>query len=411
MKCFERTSEYERSDIFMNFRSINDKNQQDTFLQGLIEKTDVVRKRPRSLDGVNNKPRAANFCYTLLVPEGNKIRVCKKAFCSIFGVSENRVRRLTSLLLSGKSPVDKRGSAPCSFAKKGESVLQVIDHIKSFPTKISHYSSKEVHYLSAELNVKTMYELFKAKFPTTDIKYEYYLKIFKERFSLKFGRPEVDSCVTCETLNVRLKNTHLNPNAKRVAAAEKLVHQRRANKFYKKLRELKEKCQSDKSCVALCFDFMMNLSLPNIPVQDIFYYRQLTVNVFCVTDLASNKSKLYVYHQGVGGKGPNSVTSFLHDYISKNVMNKGVKHLYLFSDNCGGQNKNHTVVRYFNALTELKFFDTITQFYPIRGHSFLPCDRTFGAIKRNLKKHDRVYTVWQYIRLWPTQQKTWKFKR
>lgn len=56
MKCFERNSEYERSNIFMNFRSINDKNQQDTFLQGLIEKIDMVRKRPRSLDGVNNKP-------------------------------------------------------------------------------------------------------------------------------------------------------------------------------------------------------------------------------------------------------------------------------------------------------------------------------------------------------------------
>lgn len=126
-----------------------------------------------------------------MIPEGNKIRVCKKAFCLIFGISENRVRRLTSLLLSGKSPVDKRGSAPCSFVKKGESVLQVIDHIKSFPTKISHYISKEVYYLSTKLveNVKIMYELLKGKYPTTDIMYEYYLKMFKERFSLKFGKP------------------------------------------------------------------------------------------------------------------------------------------------------------------------------------------------------------------------------
>lgn len=149
----------------------------------------------------------------------------------------------------------------------------------------------------------------KGNIPTTDIKYEYYLKMFKERFLLKCGRSQVDSCVTCETLNVRLKNTHLNPIVKRVAAAEKLVHQKRAIKFYKKLK-LKEKCQIDKSCITLCFDFMMNLSLPKIPIQDIFYYRQLTINVFCVTDLAINKSKLYVYYQGVVRKGPNSVTSF-----------------------------------------------------------------------------------------------------
>lgn len=42
-------------------------------------------------------------------------------------------------------------------------------------------------------------------------------------------------------------------------------------------------------------------------------------------------------------------------------MNKGVQNLYLISDSRGGQNKNHTVVSYFNVLTELKFFDTIAQ--------------------------------------------------
>lgn len=47
MKCFERTSEYERSDVLTEFRSINDKNQQDTFLQGLIEESNVVRKDQR----------------------------------------------------------------------------------------------------------------------------------------------------------------------------------------------------------------------------------------------------------------------------------------------------------------------------------------------------------------------------
>lgn len=103
-----------------------------------------------------------------------------------------------------------------------------------------------------------------------------------------------------------------------------------------------------------------------------------------MTDLATNKFKLYVYHQGVGGKVLSLVTSFLHNYNSKDVMNKGVKNLYLFFYSCEGQNKNHTVVRYFNVLTELKLLDAITQFYPIRGHFFLPCDRTFGAIKRNL---------------------------
>lgn len=89
---------------------------------------------------------------------------------------------------------------------------------------------------------------------------------------MKFGRSQVYSCVIYETLNVRIKNPHLNPIAKRVAAAETLIHQRRTNKFYKKLRELKKKCQTDKSYIDMCFNFIMNLYLLNIPVQDIFYY-------------------------------------------------------------------------------------------------------------------------------------------
>lgn len=146
MKCFERISEYECSDIFIEFRSINDKNQQDTFLQALIEKTDVKRNRTKRLVDANIKPRAWNFRYALLIPEGNKIRVCNKAFCSIFGVSRNRVRRLASLLLSGKTPVDKRGSAPCSFAIKEKSVFQV------FPSKKYHITALK-KFVTYQLNL------------------------------------------------------------------------------------------------------------------------------------------------------------------------------------------------------------------------------------------------------------------
>uniref|UniRef100_A0A8D8YWD2 Uncharacterized protein n=1 Tax=Cacopsylla melanoneura TaxID=428564 RepID=A0A8D8YWD2_9HEMI len=35
----------------------------------------------------------------------------------------------------------------------------------------------------------------------------------------------------------------------------------------------------------------------------------------------------------------------------------------------------------------------VQQYYPIRGHSFLPCDRDFGLIKRYMKKKDRYYTL------------------
>lgn len=71
----------------------------------------------------------------------------------------------------------------------------------------------------------------------------------------------------------------------------------------------------------------------------------------------------------------------------------------LSSDNCGGKNKNHTIVRFCNALVEIGSFDEIHQIYPLRGHSFLPFDRAFGTVKRAKKTKDRIYTVRDVVQI------------
>lgn len=103
----------------------------------------------------------------------------------------------------------------------------------------------------------------------------------------------------------------------------------------------------------------------------------------------------YPYHEFDGRKGPNEVCSFLSDYIKKYIK-KEVTTLILFADNCGGQNKNHTLLRFAMALVELKFFEDVKIYFPIRGHSYMPCDRDFGLIKRKIKKEERFYTLKEY---------------
>lgn len=74
---------------------------------------------------------------------------------------------------------------------------------------------------------------------------------------------------------------------------------------------------------------MANLSLPQIPVQDIYYYRQLTVCNFRVHNLSSGNMKCYIYHKGEAGKWPNEITSFLNNYI-ENDIDENVEHLYIY---------------------------------------------------------------------------------
>lgn len=84
-------------------------------------------------------------------------------------------------------------------------------------------------------------------------------------------------------------------------------------------------------------------------------------------------------------------------YLEEKMTN--IKHLHIFSDGCGAQNKNHTFIRLCSALVSLGKFETIDQYYPVRGHSFLPCDRDFGLIKRKIRKCDRTYTLQEYADL------------
>lgn len=66
-------------------------------------------------------------------------------------------------------------------------------------------------------------------------------------------------------LSVKLKDKSLNENAKLTAQAELAVHKRRAKKFYSSMSEYLQ--NKDDDTVALAFDYMQNLPLPNIPVQ------------------------------------------------------------------------------------------------------------------------------------------------
>ncbi|XP_063229232.1 uncharacterized protein LOC134534688 [Bacillus rossius redtenbacheri] len=358
-----------------------------------------MRRRHRISKEASSKPlRGCTYVYE--ISSSGKHQVCKTAFCNIHAISEERVRRFCKLLSEGKSPHDMRGKSIPGNTKSGLVIYAIKQHISSFPVKISHYSSKEYHYLSEKLDVKIMYSLFQEKYPEMSAaNYRFYLKVFREHFSLSFGLPQVDTCATCEELDIKLKSPFLNQKAKKVAEAEKCVHLRRAKKFSAKIKEISEIIKADKAgdLGAICIDFMQNLQLPCIPVQEVFYLRQLTISVFCIHNLKDGNATFFVYHEGIATKGPNEVCSFVLEFLNTSL--KGVKELYIFSDRRSAQNKNHTFIRMLSALTSLKRFRHIEHYFPIRGHSFLPCDRDFSVLKRKIKKYDRVYTIKEYVEI------------
>ncbi|KAF2893406.1 hypothetical protein ILUMI_12767, partial [Ignelater luminosus] len=55
---------------------------------------------------------------------------------------------------------------------------------------------------------------------------------------------------------------------------------------------------------ALTFDYMQNLQLVLIPMQDLFYLTQLTVSVFCIHDLKTNTAYFYIFPENIAPKEP-----------------------------------------------------------------------------------------------------------
>lgn len=424
-KCYNRIDIGDRNEINKRFQSFDTKNEQDAYLSSLISVENVkrrrVRKKPNTTahikevqnsgeesfenDGevdstkTSKTPRLRDKQFKYRINTSSQTyEVCQNAFLGIHGIKQSRVRRLTSLLKENKSPKDQRGKQKPGNAKSPETILKIIQHINSFPRKQTHYASRVREFLNEKLDITKMFSLFKELHPEEPVNYYYYLKVFREHFSLTFGRPQVDTCLTCEEMAVKLKSKELNETAKRVVAAEKIIHARRAKKFYSKKQELLRLYQNDDSVAVISIDYMQNLSLPQVPIQSAFYLRQLTVNCFCIHNEKTGEATMFLYHEGIGGKGPNEVCSFLKMYLSdEQNVSKEVTKLFIFSDGCGGQNRNHTVVRFFCALAKTQFSE-IHHYLPIRGHSFLSCDRDFAVVKRVIKRYDRVYSVREYMR-------------
>lgn len=148
----------------------------------------------------------------------------------------------------------------------------------------------------------------------------------------------------------------------------------------------------------LAFDFQQNIPLPHVTSGDVFYKRQLWEYNFCVFAASSRKSYFFMYDETIAKKGANDVVSFLH-YFLEHFIASTVTTLYLYSDNCSSQNKNQVLAQYLYTLANTNRFAKIVHRFPEPGHSFLPCDRSFGLIEKEKRKRERIVLPEEWVAL------------
>lgn len=98
-KCTEHITQEEKKAILAKLLEMRSKNQQDTYLIGLMEVKPIARRRKSSRNCVKN----AIFSYWI-TQQGKRKRLCKKAFLRLHAISNSRLQRLNKLLREGNTP-------------------------------------------------------------------------------------------------------------------------------------------------------------------------------------------------------------------------------------------------------------------------------------------------------------------
>lgn len=410
LKCTENVSDFNRQLILDNFNALPSHNEQNAYLCSLISLVNVQKRRSRAKDKHEAKFHDSSYMYRVRIVrqdcteskqnEANfeEIQVCAKFFLAVHGITGSKLQYLQSALkMTGTYPKDRRGGT--NYKKLKPDALQAVhSHIQSFKSRKSHYSLHDnagKTYLPEDLNIKKMFVMFQEKYPNLKVSYQTYREIFRKDYNIGFGYPRSDTCSQCDEFNSKIKtaekaNDHTELNKLKI---QKELHLRKADTFYRRKTADRKKARSTVDFEAIAMDYQKNIPLPNITTNDVYYRRQLSMYTFNIHVLSSLKSYFYTYPEYIARKGSDEVCSFLFDFIM-NYLPPEVQDLHIYCDGAGGQNKNYTVVRFIHYMvTVVKRLKSVTITFPVRGHSYLECDKNMGNI--NLKKRMETPLDWE----------------
>ena len=91
-------------------------------------------------------------------------------------------------------------------------------------------------------------------------------------------------------------------------------------------------------------------------------------------------------------KGSNEIVSAVYSHLCTSEFS-GVKKVRLFADGCCGQNKNSSMLVMCSkwlATQAPPKVQTLELIFPIPGHSFIPPDRVFGLIEKEVWARNNI---------------------
>lgn len=257
-----------------------------------------------------------------------------------------------------------------------------------------------MRYLDTDLNVAlmcTMYnEWMQDNHPTETIMKEcIYRQVFKE-FRLSFKPPMTDTCSRCDELKVVITTSTRNKDERQKAAAEEALkdHQDLAARGHRLMKKLAQESADDVRVV--CVDLQQTLPIPRLPTSVAYYKMKLWMYNLAVTNLKTGQSTCFVWDEVTGGRGSSEVATCLGQWVELEKAKGNFEKLVVFSDNCGGQNKNIIIILSYMSVIHSGALKKVDHYYLVPGHSYMACDRAFGLIEKRIRAKNMIYSFEDY---------------
>ncbi|XP_054091175.1 uncharacterized protein LOC128922870 [Zeugodacus cucurbitae] len=269
---------------------------------------------------------------------------------------------------------DKRGQHGHQRKLDEETVALIKQHIELIPAVESHYTraKSQVLYLASDLTISKMYDLFKELHPDAIIKENVYRRIFCMNYNYSFHRPKKDTCLTCE----RYKNAE-DKDSFQKSDDEHILNKTKArtNK-----QTDKESTKSNSNLKVLTFDLQSVLTTPCSNVSTMYYSRKFATYNNTFYDIANGEGYCFLWDEDQGQRGSDEIGTTIWNMM--NSLDESVTDVILYSDCCGGQNRNRfiaTLLIYINNTLKL---NSITIKYLQSGHTQMEADSMHSAIER-----------------------------
>ncbi|ESO90767.1 hypothetical protein LOTGIDRAFT_163649 [Lottia gigantea] len=353
----------DRVEICQEYWNLGDYKRQKDFILSRTKAYGIERERPRSAE--RKRKRKHTISYFFIKPDGLHVKVCKKFFLATLCVSSGPV--YTALAEKGEASTfvgeDKRGHHTSSNKTSEERLDLVRKHIESFPKIESHYTRSDTHrqYLNQDMSISKMYHLYKLHCdqlvpPKTDPVEELtYRRLFCTEYNLSFFHPKKDQCMKCSKHKILTGIDNVN------FEEEYQAHLQRSKeaqiKSSGKLRATK-----DSNFISASFDLHSVLQLPNTNASLLYYSRKLSLYNLCIYDAAKpNDAFCYCWNEVQAGRRSNEIGTAIYKWLSDLPSN--IREVSLFSDTCGGQNRNQNVAAMFVHAMQSTPLEVISQHF------------------------------------------------